>query len=66
MHPDDAASFGVKDGDRVNVKCTGPRGVGFFEVLVRVNESYRLEMHVDLDEANAASLRNGNFVEIIR
>jgi len=66
MHPDDAAHFGVKDGDRVNVKCTGPRGVGFFEVLVRVNENYRLEMHLDLDEANAASLRNGNFVEIIR
>jgi len=65
MHPSDAQHFGVKDGDRVNVKCFGPRGVVFSEVLVRVNENYRLEMHVDMDEANAASLRNGDYVKIV-
>ena len=64
MHPKDAEYFGVKDGDRVNVECTGPRGVVFCEVLVRVNENYKLEMHVDMDEANAASLRNGDLVKI--
>jgi len=34
-------------------------------VLVRVNENYRLEMHLDIDEANAASLGNGDRLEII-
>lgn len=65
MHPTDADKFGVRDGDRVNVQCTGPRGVVFCEVLARVHENYRLEMHVDMDEANAASLRNGDFVKIV-
>lgn len=65
MHPGDAGAFGVRDGDRVNVRCSGPRGITFSEVLVRVHENYRLEMHLDVDEANAASLANGDMLEII-
>jgi len=65
MHPSDAKFFGVKDKDKVNVKCVGSRGVIFLEVLIRVSEKYSLEMHVDMDEANAASLRNGDSVKII-
>jgi len=65
MHPSDAEYFGIKDGDRVDVECYGPRGVVFCEVLTRVSENYSLEMHVDMDEANAASLRNGDFVRIV-
>lgn len=65
LHPADAEIFGLKDGDRVNVKCSGPRGIIFTEVLARVNENYRLEMHLDVDEANAASLRNGDLLEIV-
>ena len=65
MHPDDAHRFGVQDGDRVTVKVSGPRGVIFHEVLVRVNKNYRLEMHIDIDEANAALLKNNDRVEIL-
>ncbi|MGI6065166.1 MAG: phosphate propanoyltransferase [Bacillota bacterium] len=65
MHPKDADYFQLKDGDRVNVRCTGPRGVMFSEVLIRVSDKYSLEMHIDMDEANAASLKNGNQVEIV-
>ncbi len=65
MHPKDAARFNVKDGDRINVQAGGSRGVVFCEVMVRVNENYNLEMHVDMDEANAASLKNGDFVKIV-
>ncbi len=66
MHTTDARRFGVKDGDRVNVKATGPRGVVFSQVLIRVSENYRLEMHLDVDEANAAALKNGDKVEIVQ
>lgn len=65
MHPRDAEVFGVQNGDRVNVRCAGPRAIIFSEVLVRVHESYRLEMHLDVDEANAASLANGDLLEIM-
>ena len=65
MHTEDANKFQVVDKDRVCVKVQGPRGLIFDEVLVRVSEKYRLEMHVDLDEANAAGLGNGDSVELI-
>ncbi len=57
MHPDDAERFGVNNRDEVEVAITGgPRELIFGDVLVRVSPGYRLEMHIDTDEANAAEL----------
>ena len=66
MHPDDAGAFGVQDKDRVKVKISGPRGLVFEEVLVRVHPEYRLEMHIDMDEANASGLKNQDRVALVR
>lgn len=67
MHPSDAERFRVKDGDKVNVKASGnQRVIVFLEVLVRVSDKFKLEMHVDIDEANAASLKNGDKVQIVK
>jgi acetate kinase len=60
MHPDDAAAYGVADKDVVEVEVSGgPRKLTFGDVLVRVHPAFRLEMHVDTDEANAAELSPG-------
>lgn len=66
MHTSDAEKFDVKDKDLVQVKVEGKRGLIFNNVLVRVNPNYALEMHVDIDEGNAASLKNGSQVELIK
>ncbi|WP_312469529.1 phosphate propanoyltransferase [Neobacillus sp.] len=65
MHTSDSESFGVSDGDLVQVKVDGSRGVIFSNVLIRVSPKYKLEMHIDLDEANAASIKNGQQGEIV-
>lgn len=66
MHTDDAAKFGLKDKDIVNVETSGNRGVIFKNVLVRVNPDYALEMHIDIEEGNSAGLSNGDFAQVIK
>lgn len=57
MHTDDAKRFGVENRDVVEVAINGgPRDLVFGDVLIRVSPGYKLEMHIDTDEANAAEL----------
>lgn len=65
MTPEDAAFFNVSDKQEVIVKADGERGVIFTNVLIRVDKSFVLELHLDTDEANAAGLKNNDSVEII-
>ena len=59
MTPADAERLGVEDRQWVMVRVGGERGIIFDDVLVRVKESYVLDMHLDTDEANAADLGPG-------
>jgi len=65
MHTSDAEKYGLKDKDTVSVKVNGPRGLTFHNVLVRVNPEYALDMHVDIEEGNAAGLKNGDEIEVM-
>lgn len=65
MNVEDAKNFGVKDKDRVKVRVGGDRGIVFENVLVRVSPDYVLEMHVDIEEGNAAGAKNNDKVEIV-
>ncbi len=63
MSPDDAAHFNVKDGDYIDVDATsGTKRTRWFDVQVRVHKDFRLEMHVDTDDANAVGFKNGSTV----
>jgi acetate kinase len=56
MRPEDAESFGVVDGEMVEVAIDSEdRDLIFGDVRVRVSPKYKLEMHIDTDEGNAAN-----------
>lgn len=65
MSPADAAAASLHDGDIVSVKVDNERGTIFNEVLIRVDDSFTLEMHIDTDEANAAKIATGQMVMIL-
>lgn len=66
MSPDDGARFGVRDGDTVTVDVDGKRRTRWYDVQVRVHPDFRLEMHVDTDDANAAGIGNGFKVKVAK
>jgi acetate kinase len=59
MTPEDALGYGVRDKSIVRVRVTGDRELVFGDVLVRVDPSFALAMHIDTDEANAAHVQTG-------
>ena len=66
MSPQDAKMAGVTNGQIVSVRSNNERGSIFDQVTVRVDPSYTLEMHIDTDEANAASIKTGDSVAILK
>ena len=52
----EAAKFGLKNGAKVAVKIFGERPVVFENVVVRVKDDYKLCLHLDTDEGNAAGI----------
>jgi acetate kinase len=59
MTPEDALRYGVRDKSVVRVRIDGERELVFGDVLVRVDPSFALAMHIDTDEANAANVKTG-------
>jgi putative phosphotransacetylase len=66
MSPADAKEAGVKNGDVVSVKVENERATTYNNVLIRVDPTFTLEMHIDTDEANAAKISTGMKAEIIK
>jgi acetate kinase len=68
MTPADALRYGVRDKSVVRVRVNGDRELIFGDVLVRVDPSFALAMHIDTDEANAAHVQTGarGYIEAIQ
>jgi putative phosphotransacetylase len=52
MSTDDAKRFGVTNGQSVKVRFDTEKGGIMEDVIIRVDPTFTLEMHIDTDEAN--------------
>ena len=66
MSPSDAEDLNVRDHDVVQVAVESEgRHVVFGDVVVRVSSDYRLELHLDTDEGNAAGVGPGTTAHLV-
>jgi putative phosphotransacetylase len=66
LSPEEARARGVAANERVRIRVGGEAGILFDNVLIRVHERYRSDLHLDTDDANAAGLVGGEWVEVLR
>jgi acetate kinase len=66
MSVDDAARLGVSDHEVVAVRIdSAGRDLTFNDVTVRVHPTFRLELHLDTDEANAGGVKQGDMATLV-
>ena len=65
MSAEEAAAFGVRDGDTVSLQVEGSRALTLENVIVRSGDGHVLEVHIDKDEANACGLEDGTLCRVI-
>ncbi len=66
MSEADMKHYGVRDGENMKLKITGPCGVTFDNVRVRHHPKVVLEVHIDTDEGNACDLETATGMELGR
>lgn len=66
MNFDDAARYGVKNGDRMNLRIESSCSLVLEDLLVRADATSKLEVHLDTDEGNAADLDHATKVELLK
>jgi putative phosphotransacetylase len=66
MGPRDAEFYGVKHLDRMNMRVESSCPTTLEGLLVRVHKDWKLEIHIDTDEANCCDLARAARVDLVK
>ena len=66
MAPEDADFYGVENKSFMKLKIGGEVGVTFDRLFVRVDPSFKLEVHIDTDEGNACGFTHETPCELTK
>ena len=63
---EEAKKLNLKNEQIIKIKTDGDRGLTFNNIIVRINKDYRLSLHLDTDEGNAAGINMKTSGEIVK
>ncbi len=66
MGPADLTRYGVKDGDRINLRVKSDCSAVLEDLLVRYGSAIKLEVHIDTDEGNAVNYPRATKFELFK
>ncbi len=66
MAPEDAAYYGVENKSFMKLRVGGDLGLTFDQIFVRVDPSFKLEVHIDTDEGNACAFGPDKPCELLK
>ncbi|MGI6360715.1 MAG: phosphate propanoyltransferase [Bacillota bacterium] len=66
LHTDDGQALGVKDKELVDLYFNSGKAAALFDVQVRVDDSFAMDLHLDTDEANAFQVKNGDKAYLVK
>ena len=64
--PNEAKKLKLKNNQRISIKVRGIREIIFYNIVVRIAENFRLALHLDTDEGNAAGVIKKTSGEIVK
>lgn len=65
VHTSEGLALGLTDRQLIKARIGGPRGGIMENLLCRVGDIHKLEIHIDTDEGNAFGLTSGDTVELL-
>lgn len=63
---EDMQKYGLENIDKVKVKVHGVKGGILDNVFLKISDSYSWELHIDVDDANAHLINQGDLVMVIK
>lgn len=66
LSQEQAARFGLRDGQSVRLRAEGLRATVLENVIVRCGKGHDMEVHIDTDEANAIAMSGSTMMEVLR
>ncbi|MFA5602406.1 MAG: phosphate propanoyltransferase [Bacilli bacterium] len=58
--------YNLKDNEVVKIRVPGIKGGVLDNVVIKSADNYKLELHIDLDDANAHLIKQGDYLEMER
>lgn len=65
ISPEEAVELGIEEKKSVSVSVQGERALVFHNVKIRLGKNYKLALHLDTDEGNAAGVIGKTFGELM-